>query len=99
MLQTICWFLILAARCLLSLRYRVRVVGTETVLQKPGPYLILPSHPAYIDPPNAIAHLLMQFRMWAMLLETNFKSPVLALLAWFLRTIYIPATEKECSCQ
>jgi len=94
MLQTICWFLILVARCLLSLRYRVRVVGTEAVLQKPGPYLILPSHPAYIDPPNAIAHLWVQFRMRPMLLETNFESPVLAPLAWFLRAIKVPETEK-----
>ena len=55
------------------------------MLTKPGPYLILPNHPAYIDPPNVLAHLWPTFRMRPMLLETNFENPFLAPFAWLLR--------------
>lgn len=79
---------------LLSLRYRVRVEGVEDVLKRPGPYLILPSHPAYSDPPNVIAKLWRIFRVRPMLLETNFQSPLLAPLAWLLRAIKVPETER-----
>jgi acyl-CoA synthetase (AMP-forming)/AMP-acid ligase II/1-acyl-sn-glycerol-3-phosphate acyltransferase/acyl carrier protein len=78
---------------LLRLRYRVTVEGAADVLKQPGPYLILPNHPAYIDPPNVIAHLWPTFRMRPMLLETNFQSPLLAPLAWLLRAIKVPETE------
>ncbi len=83
----------LFAQILLSLRYRVRVEGFDEVLKHPGPYLILPCHPAYTDPPNVIAHLWRTFNMRPMLLETNFESPLLAPLAWLLRAIKVPETE------
>lgn len=79
---------------LLGLRYRARVIGTEEALKHPGPYLIFPSHPAYSDPPNVIANLWRIFQMRPMLLETNFRSPLLAPLAWLLRAIKVPETEK-----
>jgi long-chain-fatty-acid--[acyl-carrier-protein] ligase len=82
------------AQFLLGLRYRAQVVGTAEVLKHPGPYLILPSHPAYSDPPNVIANLWRTFQMRPMLLETNFRSPLLAPLAWLLRAIKVPETEK-----
>ncbi len=79
---------------LLGLRYRAQVIGTEEALKHPGPYLIFPSHPAYSDPPNVIANLWRIFQMRPMLLETNFRSPLLAPLAWLLRAIKVPETEK-----
>lgn len=79
---------------LLGLRYRVRLDGTDAALKHPGPYLILPSHPAYMDPPNVIAHIWRIFQMRPMLLETNFQSPLLAPLAWLVRAIKVPETEK-----
>ena len=39
------WF----ARCVLSLRYRVKVTGREQLAGVRGA-LVLPNHPAYIDP-------------------------------------------------
>jgi acyl-CoA synthetase (AMP-forming)/AMP-acid ligase II/1-acyl-sn-glycerol-3-phosphate acyltransferase/acyl carrier protein len=85
----------LLARFLLGLRYRVHVEGTAEALRRPGPYLILPSHPAYSDPPNVIAHLWRTFHMRPMLLETNFQSILLKPLAWLLRAIKVPETEKS----
>lgn len=81
-------------RWLLSLRYSVRIEGAEEALRHPGPYLVLPSHPAYTDPPNVIAHLLPYFHMRPMLLETNFENPLLRPFAWLLNAIRVPELDK-----
>ncbi len=88
------WFFLLLGRMLLSLRYRVRVTGIADALKKPGPYLILPSHPAYMDPPNVLRALWGTFRMRPMLLETNFESPLLGPFAWLLRAIKVPDLDR-----
>lgn len=75
---------------ILGLRYRRRVVGMEDVFRTPGPYLILPNHPAYVDPPNVIVALWPRFKMRPLLLESNFRSPVLAPFAWLLQAIKVP---------
>lgn len=85
------WFLI---RILLSLRYWVKIRGQAEVFKHPGPYLILPNHPAYIDPPNLLVRLFPAFRMRPMLLETNFESPILAPFAWLIRGIRVPDTDR-----
>lgn len=77
-------------RFLLSLRYKVTLVGVGDVLKRPGPYLIMPNHPAYTDPPNLIVRLWPVFKMRPLLLETNFKSPLFAPIAWLLRGIKMP---------
>lgn len=81
-------------RLVLSLRYRLRVTGMEGKNRLPGPYLILPNHPGYMDPPNVFRALWGRFRMRPMLLETNFKSPFLAPFGWLLRAIKMPETER-----
>jgi long-chain-fatty-acid--[acyl-carrier-protein] ligase len=60
----------------------------------PGPYVILPNHPAYMDPPNVFRALWGRFRMRPMLKEVYFKSPVLFPFAWLLRGIKVPETNK-----
>ena len=42
---------------LLRLRYRVTVEGAEALGALDGPTLILPNHPAYVDPPLVLSHL------------------------------------------
>ena len=42
---------------LLRLRYRVTVEGAEGLSALKGPTLVLPNHPAYIDPPLVLSHL------------------------------------------
>ena len=71
-------------------RYRVTVVGKDEVLAKPGPYLILPNHPALADPPNLLAHLWPSFKMRPLLLESNFKNPLLRPFKYILRAIDMP---------
>jgi acyl-CoA synthetase (AMP-forming)/AMP-acid ligase II/1-acyl-sn-glycerol-3-phosphate acyltransferase/acyl carrier protein len=94
MLGPVRWLVWALVRILLALRYRVTMRGQAEALRHPGPYLILPNHPAYIDPPNILVRLWPAFRMRPMLLETNFESPILAPFAWLLRAIRVPDTER-----
>jgi long-chain-fatty-acid--[acyl-carrier-protein] ligase len=87
LLQWLTWML---GQFILGLRYRRRIIGLEEVFRNPGPYLILPNHPAYSDPPNVIVALWPHFFMRPMLLESNFRSPLLAPFAWLLQAIKVP---------
>ncbi len=53
-LQRLFWWF---ARCMLRLRYRVRVIGAEELDGLNGPTLFMPNHPAYIDPPLVFSHI------------------------------------------
>ena len=44
-------------RLLLHLRYRVSTDGMEQIRRLSGPTLVLPNHPAYVDPPTVLAHV------------------------------------------
>ncbi len=90
MLWAIRWAAWAVLRVLLSLRYKVKVVGTGAVLKRPGPYLIMPNHPAYTDPPNLLVRMWAIFQSRPLLLESNFKSPLFAPIAWLLRGIKMP---------
>ncbi|MCP4190415.1 MAG: 1-acyl-sn-glycerol-3-phosphate acyltransferase [Planctomycetaceae bacterium] len=46
-----------ATRLLLNLRYRIRVEGIERLQLDDRATLVLPNHPAYIDPAMVLAHL------------------------------------------
>jgi long-chain-fatty-acid--[acyl-carrier-protein] ligase len=90
LLRLLQWCAWLAAKFLLVGRYRVKVVGLDEVRRQPGPYLILPNHPAFLDPPLLMAELWPVFHFRPMLLETNFQSPALAPLVPILRAIKVP---------
>ena len=68
MLWPIRWLVWAAIRVLLTLRYRVRLTGKDEVFKQPGPYLILPNHPAFMDPPNLLVRLWPAFKMRPMFL-------------------------------
>lgn len=44
-------------RLLLSFRYRTKVSGLEQLKSLTGPTLVIPNHPAYIDPPLVSSHI------------------------------------------
>src|SRR5947209_14076856 len=93
MLAPIRFVVWLLSRPFLSLRYRLRVTGLREAA-RPGPFLILPNHPGYMDPPNVFRALWGTFRMRPVLLETNFRSPALAPFGWLLRAIKVPRTDQ-----
>src|SRR5215207_5266523 len=84
----------LFARFVLSLRYRVRIHGGEKLKQLKGPTLILPNHPAFVDPPIVLTHLLRTIRLRPLLFETNFRNPLLYPLMYLLDAIRIPDTDQ-----
>jgi long-chain-fatty-acid--[acyl-carrier-protein] ligase len=94
LLQPFRWFIWFLGRITMSLRYWVKVVGKREVLAKPGPYLILPNHPGFSDPPNVLVCLWNVFQFRPVANEVNFQNPVLGPFAWLLRTIRVPDMEK-----
>ena len=95
MLWAMRWAIWAMMRLLLSLRYKVTVVGAADVFNRPGPYLNMPNHPAYCDPPNLLVRLWSIFKMRPLLLETNFQNPLFAPIAWLLRGIRMPDLSKS----
>ncbi|MFI4876705.1 MAG: AMP-binding protein, partial [Blastopirellula sp. JB062] len=54
LLQKIMWALL---RFCLRFRYRTEVRGLDRLRDLKGPVLVLPNHPAYVDPPLVLSHL------------------------------------------
>lgn len=89
-LRLVQWLVWLVLRLVLACRYRVRTTGLAEAVRKPGPYLILPNHPAYADPPILFAQLWPAFKMRPVLLESIFRHPLLAPFRWLFGGIAIP---------
>ena len=77
MMGPVRWLTWAFLRFLVWLRYRVTIKGLPAQAAGPGPFLILPNHPAYADPASVLVRLWPRFRMRPLLLETNFRNPVL----------------------
>ena len=90
LLQPLRWVVWAVFRVIFGFRYRFTVRGKPEVLARPGPYLILPNHPAFIDPPNMLLHLWPTFQPRPLVLETNFRNPVFGVFGWLLRAIKVP---------
>jgi long-chain-fatty-acid--[acyl-carrier-protein] ligase len=71
-LRSLFWSL---ARLVLALRYRVRTHGLEQVRDLKGPVLILPNHPAYIDPPLVMSALWPVLQPRPLIYEGVFRNP------------------------
>jgi long-chain-fatty-acid--[acyl-carrier-protein] ligase len=84
-LRAIFWFI---ARTILGLRYRVTVKGLEEITKLQGPLLVMPNHPAFVDPPIVLSSL-TALRLRPLLFEGNFKGP-LAVLMPLLNAIRVP---------
>src|SRR5437763_105009 len=84
----------LVARVTLALRYRVRVNGLEKVRGLKGPTLVVPNHPALIDPPLVITHLWPALHPRPLVFEGNFASPALKPAATLLGAVQIPDLEQ-----
>lgn len=69
-------------RLLLRLRYRVTTDGVESLADLTGPVLVLPNHPAYVDPPTVLA------ATSAGLLKTGLRQPLRPLV--FSGTYRVP---------
>ncbi len=88
--RLLCWLL----RGILSLRYRVRITGLEQARQlarqSPGRTLVLPNHPALVDPQIVFANLWPILRMRPLVHAGNFKNPFMYLLGKLINALKIP---------
>lgn len=87
------------ARCVLALRYRLHVDGLDQVRGLKGPVLILPNHPAYIDPVIILATLWPALKPRPMMLETMFKNPLLWLFPKLLNAVQTPDLDAHASAE
>ncbi|MBI4861397.1 MAG: 1-acyl-sn-glycerol-3-phosphate acyltransferase, partial [Candidatus Riflebacteria bacterium] len=93
MLEPLRWLLWLFSTFVLSLRYRVKVIGLESVrgLKKA---LILPNHPAYADPALVIQALWPSLRPRPMLLASMFRHPLISWVPRLLDAVEVPDLEQ-----
>ena len=73
-IQRLFWGLI---RCVLRLRYRVQVIGAEQLRTVTGPTLVMPNHPAYIDPPLLLSHVRLGRPLRPIVYAGIFRRPLL----------------------
>lgn len=84
-------FLTFVGRSLLKLRYRVRISGLETVLAKGKEgILLLPNHPAYIDPVILHTHFYLALHQHILADKDNMQRPVVRWLVDHLGVKPIP---------
>jgi len=82
-------------RILLSLRYRIQVEGLEAIQQKGGAgILLLPNHPALVDPVILLSHLFRHFEPWTLADKDQIAVPGISWAAERLRAMPLPDPAK-----
>jgi long-chain-fatty-acid--[acyl-carrier-protein] ligase len=89
------YFFWAVARMILSLRYRIRVHGLEEARRCCAERtLLLPNHPAFMDPILVFAALWPALKPRPLLYEGNFHNPVFYPLMKLLRAVPLPDMER-----
>ena len=86
------WFLV---RLVLRSRYRVQINGLEQLKDLDGPCLVLPNHPAYIDPPLVISHVRMHEPLRPVVYEGTFRNPVLYPIMRLIGAVEVPELARQ----
>jgi long-chain-fatty-acid--[acyl-carrier-protein] ligase len=94
MVGVIRYLMMALGRMLVRLRYWVRVHGLEKVRDLKGGTLVLPNHPAYMDPVIVFSFLYRTLKPRPLLYEGNFRSPVLYPLMQLVRAVPVPNLER-----
>lgn len=87
------------ARCILALRYWVHVDGLDKVRGLKRPVLILPNHPAYIDPAIVLNALWPALKPRPLVFETMFRNWLLWPFAKLLNALRVPDLDSHASAQ
>jgi len=85
--QALFWSL---ARWLSRFRYRVRVVNGEKLRELTGPTLIMPNHPAYIDPPLVLGHVRLNRTVRPVVFSGMYRNPVLYPMMRMVDALEVP---------
>ncbi|MCA9131870.1 MAG: 1-acyl-sn-glycerol-3-phosphate acyltransferase, partial [Planctomycetales bacterium] len=77
-------------RLLLSFRYRVKVHGGEQLQGLKGATLVLPNHPAYIDPPLVSSHLRLHKPLRPLVYSGTYRWPILRPMMTMVDAFEVP---------
>lgn len=77
-------------RLLLSFRYRTKVTGLEQLRSLSGPTLVLPNHPAYIDPPLVSSHIHLHKPLRPLVFSGTYRMAVLRPLMSMVNAFEVP---------
>ena len=77
-------------RWMLDRRYRVEITGLEQLEGLDGPTLVMPSHPAYIDPPLVISHLRLRRSLRPIVYAGIYRIPLLRPLMRLVHALEVP---------
>lgn len=75
---------------LLGFRYRVKVLGGEQLRALSGPTLVLPNHPAYIDPPLVSSHIRLAKPLRPMVFSGTYRMRLLRPLMQMVNAFEVP---------
>ena len=92
LLRVLFWWL---ARHASHVRYRVRVVGEDKLREICGPTLVMPNHPAYIDPPLVMAHLRLRGGLRPVVVEEMYRLPVVHALMRLANALEVPSLREQ----
>src|SRR5579875_669895 len=84
----------LLTRLFLALRYRVCVHGREQLRGLKGPVVVLPNHPALVDPLLVLTVIWPILKPRPTIYEGNFANPFLSFLARLFNAVFVPALEQ-----
>ncbi|MCE0498406.1 MAG: AMP-binding protein [Methylacidiphilales bacterium] len=84
------FFLRYICRPLVWLRYRVEIRGLEQLRQLPGPALILPNHPGYIDPVLVMTRIGAEIPLRPLVISFMYRPVFLFPLMKFLDALEVP---------
>lgn len=88
-----CCFLAFVVRCLLSLRYSIKIKGFKDLSDRQG-VLFLPNHPAEIDPVIVTTLIYSRFPIRPLMTEPMYNLPVLNTVMKWINTIPVPDMEQ-----
>src|SRR5438309_9860401 len=91
LLRYLIWLL---TRAIVSLRYRMKVKGIEHERGLKGPVLVLPNHPAYMDPTLVLVALWPSLQPRPLQYEGYFRNPLLYPLMKILGALPVPDLER-----
>jgi acyl-CoA synthetase (AMP-forming)/AMP-acid ligase II/1-acyl-sn-glycerol-3-phosphate acyltransferase/acyl carrier protein len=86
-MNRIFWMLV---RLVLPLRYRVECEGFASLRDLDGPVLVLPNHPAYVDPPIVLAHVGLRQPLRPLVFSGTYRVPFLLPLMRLVRAFEVP---------
>lgn len=87
LLNRLFWFFV---KLCLRNRYRVRIEGAEQIARLRGPTLVLPNHPAYVDPIILLSNLRLHQPLRPLVFAGTYRMPLLRPLMAISKAFEVP---------